>query len=94
MQEVELAARLFHSANIDELMACLHEHPAPSKTHGQSPAALRRATSHPARPITPDDAEARANRVAPHNDRVRSGQPESISRSAVLFSEFQAPERS
>lgn len=30
IKEVELAARLFHSSDVDELMQCLSENPAPN----------------------------------------------------------------
>ena len=31
IKEVELAARLFHSSDVDELMECLGEHPAQNR---------------------------------------------------------------
>ena len=73
MKEVELAARLFHSANIDELMACLNEHPAPTKTPCQSRQTFEHMASLQTPPTTLANVEVPAEQSNPtDNEMVRS----------------------
>ena len=64
MTEIELATRLFHSANLDELMACLNEHPTRREANCPPPQAGEAAAVPETRSRGPNDVEVPANSTA------------------------------